>query len=519
MAHLRIPSHMSGEQYITKAALIADPSRETTVLIFPGTKLILRDYTTEAVSKGYTLVQLYNMRHKKTFTKDLEVTSDVRATQRANAIKMHAFLRSGIPAPERVTFSDNEDTKPETSGSTAAVALFYSSNPRNAESAVKTALLQDPGLTPKMRHNIEGYYFKKGFRMGEKYALFWGRKSGEATGAGPWLDTNEVMLAQMMIVIRLKDPGRKLVLIGDPVHLPAQVDGMAVPHPDINLIKYWDNGFPGGRDLSAQMFFIRLIRSLNRDTVSIGTNSGILELPHLMGIKTVYLENEHLHKRKGIRWQMLGANYRFTENPNEINTLRDMLEGARKSRKQGRIQELERKIQDIERHKVKVVHQTRPGLQRFSTTAATELWSGRKWLFGEVEAWLRKPFNFVYDDAHDRFLDLVIRAAKANANEEVDANTQRPAWTGYHDARKAWMVIRDKTFAGSFHKRMSALQAMREALLQHGLTFEQRDRFWETFNYTYLNQNGGPAPPDSNAAYRAWLKDTEEIWNTAKNRG
>jgi hypothetical protein len=125
----------------------------------------------------------------------------------------------------------------------------------------------------------------------------------------------------------------------------------------------------------------------------------------------------------------------------------------------------------------------------------------------------------VYDDAHDRFLDLVIRAAKANANEEVDANTQRPAWTGYHGARKAWMVIRDKTFAGSFHKRMSALQAMREALLQHGLTFEQRDRFWETFNYTYLNQNGGPAPPDSNAAYRAWLKDTEEIWNTAKNRG
>ena len=42
MPNLRIPSHMSGELYITKAALISDPG--TTVLLFSGTSMIMADY-------------------------------------------------------------------------------------------------------------------------------------------------------------------------------------------------------------------------------------------------------------------------------------------------------------------------------------------------------------------------------------------------------------------------------------------------------------------------------------------
>jgi hypothetical protein len=518
MANLRIPSHMTGEQYITKAALVADPT--TTVVVFPGTRLILRDYRVEAERAGLTLVQLYNKRHRKQFTTELQVEQDVATTQRANVIKMHAFMTAGIPNPARVTTSNDDALAPQTSGSTAAVAKLYHEQPRTAESTIKTALLADPALTPKMRQDVEGFYFRKGFRMGAKYALFWGRKSGEATGAGPWLDTNEVMLAQMMIVVRRKDPSRKIVIIGDTVHLAAHIDGIAVPRPDIDLTLYWDNGFPGGRNLSAQLFFLRLIRTLNRDTVSIGTNSGILELPHLMGMKTVYLENEHLHKRKGIRWQMLAANYRFTEDEAQLPALREMLEGARRKKKGARVDELARRIRDIERHKVEVVHHIRPGLQRFSTTTATELWSSRKLLFGEVRAWLLSPIDVsrAYRPAHDRFLDLLVRAAQADPEAPVADGQQRPAWTLYHDARKAWMVIRHEGFAGSLDRQLRALRAMSGAMEQHGLTAAQQERFWETFNYTFVQQGGAAAAPDYRAGYRAWLKDTEEIWNKAKTR-
>jgi hypothetical protein len=523
MPELRIPSHMSGEQYITKAALIAD--RSITVTVYPGTQLILRDYRAEALRRGLSIVQLYNLRHDRDYKLELEVENAVKEKQLANAISMTDFLQRGIPNPTRVRLSHDENLTPQTSGSTAAVANFYAQDPVRAEETLKSTLLADATLTPRLREQIEDYYFAKGFRINEKYAIFWGRKSGEMTGAGPWLDTNEIMLAQMMIVIRSKDPVRKLVLIGDPVNLPHHIDGMVVPRFDIDLVNYWDRGFPGGRNLSAQMFFIRVIRSLNRDAVSIGTNSGILELPHLMGMKTLYLENDHLHKRKGLRWQMLAANYNKTGNPSELTNLETVLTGLRaKKGNVERIGKIETQIQDIKNKKIDILHHIRPGLQRFSTTTSTELWSSRKALFDEVKVWLTKPLVMQKSQSfdHDLFLDLVINAAKADPDEAAPLNAATPAWARYHDARKKWIEIRASRlpFSGSFHKRTEALRTMSAAMRQHGLTNTQQQQFWDTFNYTYLNgrQKMGVNPPDVRAAYRAWLKDTEDVWTYVQSR-
>ena len=89
-------------------------------------------------------------------------------------------------------------------------------------------------------------------------------------------------------------------MIGDSVGIPGKVGDNVVPHPDMNLVQYWEGKqWPADRsDISAQTFFLALIQSHHPKTVSVGTNSGILELPHLMGMRTLYLENKADHPRK-----------------------------------------------------------------------------------------------------------------------------------------------------------------------------------------------------------------------------
>ena len=523
MARLVIPSHMSGEQYITKAALIADPKLE--VRVFPGTKMLLDEYRTDAARRGQSLAELYNSRHRTAFANDAEVRNAIDQKQKENLKSMVEFFQKDIINPARVSRDENENLKPVTRGSTQAVRELYRDPARNAQQVIRNGLEVDP----ETQRGIEEFYFSKGLKKDEKYAIFWGRKSGEMTGAGPALDTNEIMLAQMMVVIRRKDPLRKLILIGDPVALPLEVDDMKAPSFDIDLVRYWDSGFPNATGVLAQMGFIRLIIDWNPDSVSIGTNSGILELPHLMGMKTVYLENVHDHARKGLRWQLLAANYRVPT-ADELNVLERKLksEQASPNPNTGKIDALNRDIAKINNKKIDVLNQIRPGLQRFSTTTSTEFRASRKALFDEVGAWLDRqsppePRNPVA--AHDTFLDLLTSAANTPEGDReslAGSGQSSPWWNLQHKAESAWAPIRTsrQPFSGSPGKRADALAAMSGAMRLHGFTTAQKEQFWNTFNYTYVNDREMPAvsAPDVRAGYRAWLQETDEIWAYVKGR-
>lgn len=514
---------MTGEQYITKAALISDESAR--VVVFPGTLLLLRDYRAEAKLKRTSLVALYNRRAGLSLTTEPEVEEHLRRAQRQAAERMRAFLVSGLAHPERVQLSEQEDLKPQTSGSTAAVADLFQQNPRTASRTIRTRLFTVESISLHMRAQIRQYYDRVGLIPNTKYVLFWGRKSGEKSGAGPWLDTNEVMLAQMMYTVRQKDPSRRIVLIGDPIQLPLALDGVTIPRPDLDLTLYWDRGFPGGRDTTAQLFFLWLITLLNPDTVAVGTNSGILEIPHLLGLKTVYLENEHLHERKGIRWQMLGANYRFSQDERELPMLRQKVLAAERD-KSKRLPELREKVRAAELHKVDVVHGIRPNLQRLSTSTATEFWGMRKWLYGEIKIWLTAPLpkriSAVNMD-HDLFLDLVLQSTRADPRLDPPTGNgaPRPSWTTFYALLDRWTTLpnRARGFAGSFAKQAQALRALNQGLQQHALSQHELNRFWETFNYTFTHQTSAAQPPDFRAGYRSWLADTEKIWNKARTRG
>ncbi|RSZ32754.1 MULTISPECIES: hypothetical protein [unclassified Variovorax] len=523
---------MSGEQYITKASLVSD--LEMSVVVFPGTELVLRDYRSEALRKGLTLVELFGIRHGHKLDSDEAVRKAIHAAQMRRRDDMAAFFRAGILRPERVTTSDDYLT-PQTSGSTAAVANFYRETiarlggpepPRHPQDQIIDALFSEDAITHLMKEQIEAYYESK-LKKGEKYVFFWGRKSGEISGQGPWLDTNETMLAQMMVVIRRNDPKRKLVLIGDPVRLPPSVDGEVVPHFDVTLVQYWDHDFPGKRDATAQLYFLRIIIALNPDSVSIGTNSGILELPHLMGMKTVYLENDHLHKRKGLRWQLLAANYGPSENPADLGSYEQILQSLRLQPKRNarKIEKYVEKVRAIETRKVDLLNIIRPGLQRFSTSTATELWSSRKALFDEIRPWLTAPLVIPIKLAplaprgnpksQNQFLVHLIQAAATSPDEPAPLGQAAPAWRLFHEVKREWVLLRGTPFCGRFDLQSQALRAMRLCMeTQHGLRQEELQRFWEVFNYTYLGpkKSDAPSAPSWKAAYRGWLKDTEDIW-------
>jgi len=523
MPNLRIPSHMSGEQYITKAALISDPG--TRVLLFSGTDMLMKDYKREAEHRGKTMLDLYNARTAGSGVAACvsleEMKASIETQQKTNLARMYAFLRAGIQNPGRVTIHNGEGPAPtpETRGSTSAVADFYRENP-DAASQLRETLFDDAAVSSRTKALIREWYRDKGFGFGAKYCLFWGRKSGEISGAGPYLDTNEIMLGQMMIAIRHKDPERKLVVIGDPVTVPQLLDGIAVPRFDIDLTKYWDGDFPGGRDTSAQLYFIDQIRTHNPDSISIGTNSGILEIPHLLGMKTLYLENNHLHLRKGLRWQLLAANYGKSANPSEEHSLRIQLAAVQK--KQGRdTTALVDKLRFIETRKVDVLHQIRPGLQRFSTSTATELWVMRKSVFDEIRRWLTAPLivSHAANPRHDAFLDLVVRAALADANEVQPSGQQRPAWTTIHAVKTEWEELHAAPFNGSVFKQAAALRQMASTMRnQHGLTHQEQAQFWETFNHAYIHTPESTPAPDAMAGYRGWLRDTEDIWAYVRSR-
>ncbi|WP_430426361.1 DUF4157 domain-containing protein [Phenylobacterium sp.] len=518
-----IPAHFTGEQYITKAALLLNPT--STVTVFSDAAAIEVQYRKDAALIGVNFFEMYNRRHNTPCTSDAEAKAHLIGSQKRQLDRTVAYMRSGLADADRRVRISPRPLGTMTTGSTQAVRDAFAANPRSASEAILRNI--QGSLDWETCVEIRRFFGSKGFEVGGKYVLFWGRRSGEMLGAGAYLDTNEQMIAQMMVTIRKRDPTRRFVLIGDQIDIPATIDGLPVPAIDIDLVAYWRRGLPGDGDVNAQFYFLNYLK-IATDTVAVGTNSGILEIPHLLGMATVYLENVHLHKRKGLRWQLLASKYEFKESEGEIRSLIKRQEGAKDLRRKA---ELGRRLASTEMQKVVVGGKLRPRLVRFSTTGATELWVLRKQVLGEIKAWILAsrettvdsvgptPQRVLLKATQDDLLKLIVRC-EGVSDLEATPDGQRLSYVLLHDVKRRWGAInvsRELCLCPIELKRMAVL-AIDKLIRRHALTAQEIRRFWETFNYTYVNDDLSAAP-DYRAGMRAWLRDSEEVWNQVKNKG
>lgn len=126
--------------------------------------------------------------------------------------------------------------------------------------------------------------------------LMWGRLSGLAGGAHNELDSHPVTMVQIAKKIAADFPSRTIVLIGDKVVSESILRKAGIRSTIVDINTFWsdayfkDNAIPMG-DRRYQHYLVQQMSKVN-DAVSIGMRSGSLEATALLGVKTIFLDNE-----------------------------------------------------------------------------------------------------------------------------------------------------------------------------------------------------------------------------------
>ncbi|MBB5912857.1 hypothetical protein BJY24_001724 [Nocardia transvalensis] len=154
----------------------------------------------------------------------------------------------------------------------------------------------------------------------EKIALLWVRdQRANPTANRNGLDTQPGVLRQLIEETRAADPERHVVLVGDDIFHNRTglreawaADGVLDGVDTTTMVKFWDKARNGGTPLGPGeqgLVFHQLLA--DRDIIQIGTESGALEIPFLLGVPTVYLENQVFHLNKGNRWTLISQEWRY----------------------------------------------------------------------------------------------------------------------------------------------------------------------------------------------------------------
>jgi hypothetical protein len=144
-----------------------------------------------------------------------------------------------------------------------------------------------------------------GLRPGQKVVLLWNRRSGLTPGgAYPELDMTDRFLDQIATRIRDQYPDARVILVGD-----KPGPGFAQAHSGLvddraNLVEFWKPYKLKSR--AEQVYLLDLLRD-RYEAVAIGMESGAIELPILLGMKTVYLERRPMRAGKATRWTYVSA--------------------------------------------------------------------------------------------------------------------------------------------------------------------------------------------------------------------
>jgi hypothetical protein len=165
----------------------------------------------------------------------------------------------------------------------------YKTDSARARAAVRQAWTSGPGPT---NEQLAQFLAGKGIQRGGKYALLWVRLSAKLKkgGAHAELDTSLEGVRNLKAEIR-RQTDREVVLVGDDPAKPEFLENA------INMLQFWDHApFSTPTDrVEKRMAQLRLFSYMVQngfDLVSIGMRSGAMEGPALLGVPTVYIEDE-----------------------------------------------------------------------------------------------------------------------------------------------------------------------------------------------------------------------------------
>ncbi|MBH0777597.1 zeta toxin family protein [Nocardia bovistercoris] len=350
--NLRFYSYAAGELFIHSAAAMTDPA--TTIEVGYHRDQVFRDYAREAkanqvsyhgeLPEGMTREQADAVALWRA-GKGQSVTDVAPAELVRDLLDMHAkplvdalTVRDRIineygVAPERVRIAygglkEEDLLKGQTKHTRAHIRALEAIrvDPEGARASMVEAMT-GTGERAEQRwqragavvERIEAAAAEHG-RSTEKVTLLWVRdQRANPTANRNGLDTQPGVLRQIIEQTKVADPERHIVLVGDDIFHNRTglreewaADGVLDGVDARTMVKFWDKADNGGVALGPgeqALVFHRLLQG--RDVVQVGTESGALEIPALLGVPTVYLENQVFHLNKGNRWLLMAQEWRY----------------------------------------------------------------------------------------------------------------------------------------------------------------------------------------------------------------
>ena len=349
--NLRFYSYMAGELFIHSSALMIDP--HTTIEVGYHRGQVFRDYSKEAQARqlSYTGELPDGMTREQAVavalwrsTRGLS-TADVPPEELVHDfLTMHAqplvdaltmrdrmINEYGI-APERIrlAYGGPPESDPGRGKSRTTRAHIHSlaalrDDPEGAWETMVQAMTGTGDVATARDARAQAVVDRIDAaaealgRSPDKIALLWVRdQRANPTANRNGLDTQPGVLRQLIELTRAEDPDRHIVLVGDDVFRNRtglreawEHDGVLTGVDTTTMVKFWDKDLNDGQALGFGEQALVFNKLLSRDVVQIGTESGALEIPFLLGMPTVYLENLVFHLNKGNRWLYMSQEWHY----------------------------------------------------------------------------------------------------------------------------------------------------------------------------------------------------------------
>lgn len=321
-------ANMTGDMYGISAALILDPGLQ--LRIYVDHKYYLEAYQKEARSQNVRIEDLYQRLHNRDYSEEelrgrmesqahgwllkfytsvgidpqrieIKVVGDAKAAYESH--KPPALRDRKLPKEQR-----DEPRLPwdqEAHVATEKVGEALAKDREGSQAKVRQAWFggttqEDKEKLQKDQEGIREYHQKHFGEIGP-CVLLWCRTSGlKPGGAHGELDTNAEVVKQLVELVDTKFGGRSVILAGDEIfpQLPERLAGHK------HLVRFWsDRDFPNGGDRRNQLYLLDLLREKN-EAVAIGMRSGAMEGPALLGMPTLYFDDQACDTNAGDRMEL-----------------------------------------------------------------------------------------------------------------------------------------------------------------------------------------------------------------------
>ena len=293
----RILSYFSGEVPIHAAAMHMDP--DSKIELYYDAQYYLIQYARSASLEGLATPQAY---HTEVLGRDSDKSDDAildgmlkQGLVSVGRMKDELISLGVLDKRIRLVYVDNIDTAPikrSVSDTHALVARRFQAGEETERGTLPERIFAR--IDGSRKAEIAKIPEQLGLGKDKPAALLWQRYSGLAPGgAYPELDTNLRVLDQIIAMIRQKFPDYKIILVGD-----EPPDSKYEEQFGKGLVRFWAS-YTLNR--GEQVYLLDLLRK-DHKAVAIGMESGAIELPALLGMKTIYMERTYMRTGKAERW-------------------------------------------------------------------------------------------------------------------------------------------------------------------------------------------------------------------------